>query len=110
MAGKRVFFDHDIRSRLWGKGLSDELNDIFSKRATLCVVMVSAHYKLKRWTLEELRAAIEGAARTKRRDYILPVRLDATTLEGLPEDIVYVPIQTGNEAICADIIEKLDRV
>jgi hypothetical protein len=109
-AGKRVFYDHDIRSSLWGKGLSQELEAIYSKRATFCVLLVSEHYKRKRWTLEELRAAIRGAARSGRRDYILPVQLDATRLEGLPEDIVYVPIEAGSETICADLVEKLGRV
>jgi len=92
-AGKRVFFDYDLRSSLWGKALGEELDAIFSKRSTFCVLLVSEHYKMKRWTLEELQAAVKGAARTQRRDYILPVRLDATTLEGLAEDIVYVPIE-----------------
>jgi hypothetical protein len=108
-AGKRVFFDHDLRSSLWGKALGEELDAIFSKRSTCCVLLVSAHYKMKRWTLEELQAAVKGAARSQRRDYILPVRLDATTLEGLPDDIVYVPIDQGTEVICSYILEKLGR-
>ncbi len=109
-AGKRVFFDHDVRSSLWGKGLSEELGAIYSTRSTFCILLVSEHYKRKRWTLEELRAAVKGAARTGRRDYLLPVNLDATRLEELPEDTVYVPMEMGSDAICADVVEKLSRV
>lgn len=106
-AKKRVFFDHDCRSRLLGRTLSAELETIYSKRATYCVLLVSARYKEKRWTREELRAALMGAALTQRSDYVIPVRLDATQLEELPEDTVYVPIERGYEAIIADILEKL---
>jgi hypothetical protein len=106
-AGKLVFFDHDHRARLWGRELGSELEAIYSKRATFCVLLVSEHYAEKRWTLSELKAAVKGAARTKRRDYILPLQLDRTTLEGLPKDIVYVPIEKGVEGICADVLEKL---
>lgn len=109
-AGKKVFFDHDVRSRLWGKGLSEELNAIYSNRATYCVLFVSRHYKEKRWTLHELRAAVVGAARTRKRDYILPVQLDDTRLDELPGDIVYTRIEKGSEAIGADILEKLNRL
>jgi TIR domain len=109
-AGKRVFFDHDVRSSLWGKALGEELDAIYSKRATFCVLLVSQHYERRRWTLEELRAAVKGAARSGRRDYILPVQLDGSRLEGLPEDIVYVPIDVGTDAICADLLAKLSRV
>lgn len=108
-AGKHVFFDHDVRSRLWGKGLSEELNEIYSKRATFCVLLVSDHYKNKRWTMEELRAAVNGAARSGKSDFILPVQLDTTSLEELPEDIVYIHIKEGSENISEDIIAKLDR-
>jgi hypothetical protein len=109
-AGKKVFFDHDVRSRLWGNPLSEELNAIYSRRATYCVLFVSRHYKEKRWTLHELRAAIVGAASTRKRDYILPVQLDDTRLDELPEDIVYTRIAKGSEAICADVLKKLKRL
>lgn len=108
-AGKHVFFDHDLRARLWGKGLGAELEAIYSKRTTFCVLLVSEHYTKKRWTLAELSAAVKGAARSKRRDYVLPLQLDETKLEGLPEDVAYVPIERGIAAICADVLEKLRR-
>jgi len=92
-------------SVFWGKPLSEELDAIFSRRSIFCVLFVSEHYTRSRWALAEL----QDAARTKRRDYIPPMRLDATTLEGLPDDIVYVPIEKGSDAICSYIIEKLRR-
>jgi hypothetical protein len=106
-AGLHVFFDDRESARLLGRQLGPELHAIYSKRSTFCVILVSQHYVAKRWTREELRAAIQGMAVTRRRDAIIPVRLDSTVLDELPEDIVYVPIGSGIESVCAAVIEKV---
>ena len=43
----------------------------------------------------------------KGEDYILPIRVDATDLDGLPPNIAYVSIELGIEKIAELLIAKL---
>ena len=105
-ANKRVFFDHHDRPRLLGRKLDQELDTIFSKRSTFCVVFASRHYAAKEWTRRELAAALECQAR---RDHIIPIQLDETKLEQLSKNVAYVPAGTPVHEICRDLLEKLRR-
>jgi|SRR5688572_3227055 len=81
--GLRVFYDDYEQAALWGKNLTEYLVDIYRKRARFCAVLVSRHYREKRWTRHEWRAAQARAFEEPDAEYILPVRLDDTELEGL---------------------------
>jgi hypothetical protein len=105
--GCQVFYDHDTRARLWGKELETELHNLYSKRATYCVALVSKHYTEKKWPRRELKAALDGQVRNRRADYILPVKIDGTRLQELPGDLAYLGIEEGVESICKTILEML---
>lgn len=106
-AKQRVFFDHHDRPRLLGRELDQELDTIFSKRSTFCVVFASKHYAAKEWTRKELAAALKDRTR---RDHIIPIQLDDTKLGQLSSNVAYVPAGTPVNEICSDLLEKLRRV
>ena len=106
-AGFAVFYDNFYPEHLWGKDLVAFLDEIYRKRAKYCVVFISNEYKERRWTSHELRSAQARALDLKGQDYILPIRIDGTDLDGLPPTIGYVSIDVGIEKIADLLIAKL---
>ena len=106
-SGIAVFYDNFYPEHLWGKNLTAFLDEIYRKRAKFCVVFVSNEYKQRRWTSHELRSAQARALEAKGEDYILPIRIDDTDLDGLPPTIGYVSIDMGIEKIAELLIAKV---
>jgi hypothetical protein len=86
-AGIAVFYDNFYPEHLWGKNLTAFLDEIYRKRAKFCVVFVSTEYKERKWTNHELRSAQAKALEQKGDEYILPVKVDNTELDGLPPNV-----------------------
>lgn len=106
--GLRVFYDDYEQAALWGKNLTEYLVDIYRKRARFCAVLVSRHYREKRWTRHEWRAAQARAFEEPDVEYILPIRLDDTEIEGLLPTVGYVDIrQLGIRQTARLIHEKV---
>jgi hypothetical protein len=106
-AGVIVFYDSFYPEQLWGKNLTAFLDEIYRKRAKFCVVFISKEYKERRWTSHELRSAQARALEAKGDDYILPIRVDDTDLDGLPSNIGYLSIELGVGKIAELLIAKL---
>jgi hypothetical protein len=106
-AGIAVFYDDFYPEQLWGKNLTAFLDEIYRKRAKFCVVFVSKEYKDRKWTTHELRSAQAKALEQKGDEYILPVKVDNTELDGLPPNVAYVEISLGIERISELLIKKL---
>jgi hypothetical protein len=106
-AGIAVFYDDFYPEHLWGKNLTAFLDEIYRKRAKFCVVFVSTEYKERKWTNHELRSAQARALEQKGDEYILPVKVDDTELDGLPPNVAYVGITLGIEKIAELLIKKL---
>ena len=71
------------------------------------IVFVSKEYSLKDWTNFEFSIA-RGESKVRGTEFILPVRLDNTTLFGLPDDVAYLDFNTeGIEGIVSAVIDKL---
>lgn len=87
----RIFYDKFEVHNLWGKDLIEYLHEVYSKRARYCVILVSKHYVApgKGWPRHERKSAQEREFREE-SEYILPIRLDDTSLPGLPETIGYI--------------------
>jgi hypothetical protein len=98
-----VFYDRFFQSELWGKDLYEHIADIYSKRATYCLMIVSRSYLLKKWTTHERKSA-QARAFAQGAEYILPVRLDDTELPGLPSTIGYIDYR---QASCKEIVDLL---
>lgn len=106
-AGYAVFYDDFYPEQLWGKNLVIFFDEIFRKKARFCVMFVSAEYQQRKWTSHEARSAQARALEEKGNEYILPVRVDGTELEGLLPTVGYVPLESGVEKIGEMLIKKL---
>src|SRR5215213_8809693 len=69
-----VFFDPYKPAALWGDDLVDHLVNIYARKARYCVLFISRHYPLRKWTEAERTSAQERAFRDA-NEYILPIRL-----------------------------------
>lgn len=106
-AGHSVFYDDFFPEQLWGKNLAIFFDEIFRKKARFCVIFVSKDYHNGKWTIHEARSAQARALEEKGAEYILPIKVDGTELEGLLPTIGYVPIETGIDRIGQMLIDKL---
>jgi hypothetical protein len=107
--GAHIYYDDDNEATTWGRNLTEHLNGIYGTRARYCLMLVSANYARKMWTNYERKIALERAMSQRGTEYILPVKLDDTELEGLPTSVVYVPISKGETHIASLVTEKLNR-
>ncbi|MGY2848553.1 hypothetical protein ACVIWU_001569 [Bradyrhizobium sp. USDA 4509] len=106
-AGFSVFYDNFYPEQLWGKNLTAFLDEIYRKRAKFCVVLVSADYAERKWTNHELRSAQAKALEQKGDEYILPIKVDNTELDGLPPNIGYLDLSLGVDEIAELLVKKL---
>ena len=90
--GYSVFYDDYEKAVLWGKNLYEHLSKVYSQDACFCVMFISTYYSKKLWTTLERRAAQERAF-NENREYILPVRLDETPIDGIPNTVGYLDLQ-----------------
>jgi hypothetical protein len=107
-AGYAVFYDDFFPEQLWGKNLAIFFDEIFRKKARFCVIFVSKEYQQRVWTIHEARSAQARALAEKGKEYILPIQVDETELEGLLPTIGYVPIGFGIEKIGEILMKKLE--
>jgi hypothetical protein len=107
-AGFAVFYYEFYPEYLWGKNLVTTFDEIFRKRSRYCVIFVSKEYRDRVWTSHELRSAQARAIEEKGNEYILPIRIDDTELDGLPPTIGYLPVDMGIQKIGGLLIKKLE--
>lgn len=106
--GINVFFDEYFKGVLWGKDLYQHLSNIYKNEAKYCLILVSKSYESKLWTNHELRSAQARALEEKSREYILPLLIDDTKLEGLLSTISYLDLrELTYEEIVSYLLEKL---
>lgn len=82
-AGFEVFYDEFYPEQLWGKDLVVFFDNIYRKASRYCVMFVSREYADRMWTTHERRSAQARAVEERGSEYILPIRVDNTELEGL---------------------------
>jgi hypothetical protein len=103
-----VFYDFDFQHELWGEDLYTALMRIYSQEAKYCIPFISKDYKNKTWTRHEVKSAFSRAIEEK--VYILPVRLDDTRIEGIPDTVGYVDLRKCSiEYFVGLILKKLGK-
>lgn len=100
----KVFYDDYEQAKLVGSNLYEYLIDIHNAKARFCVIIVSKHYKEKRWTRHEWRAAQSRALKQPDEKYIIPVRMDLSDLPGLLDTVGYLSAIKLTIKKIADII------
>lgn len=106
--GRRVFYDEYEQASLWGRDLYSHLSNVYKNKAKYCLIIVSIHYARKLWTRHELRAA-QSRAFQESSEYILPLRVDDTEIEGILPTTGYLHLQSHTVAdAVALLMQKLD--
>jgi hypothetical protein len=105
-AGFEVFYDGFYPEQLWGKDLASFFDRIYRKDSRFCVMFVSHEYAERMWTTHERRSAQARAVQEKGREYILPVRVDDTDLDGLPPTVGYISLKEYTVPQIADLLVK----
>ena len=102
-----VFYDHFQKANLWGKKLSQHFKETYGENTRFVIVFISEHYSLKDWTDFEFSIAREEA-KTRKSEFILPIRIDNTNIVGLHNDVGHLDLNTEDVgSIVETIIEKL---
>lgn len=101
-----VFLDEYYPEHLWGKDLAELFDDIFRNRSTYCVMFISKEYKDRMWTKHERRSALARQLKQE-SEYILPIRIDETKLDGLAPTIGYLQLKDGIPKIAELIVSKI---
>jgi hypothetical protein len=101
----KVFYDEDEADDLWGKDLIAHLANLYQNKARFCVMFISKHYPLKRWTNFE-RQHIQARAFRDTNEYILPIRIDDTEVPGIAETTGYRDIRQHSLESIANILGK----
>jgi TIR domain len=101
--GVKVFYDQFERANLWGKDLYQHLQTVYRDKAKYCVIFVSEAYSKKVWPRHELKQA-QARALNENREYILPLRLDDTSLPGMNPTIGYIDFRSTPIEIVRELI------
>lgn len=105
--GIKVFYDEYNKSDLWGKKLTEHFKQIYGPKARFVIILISKHYPVKDWTNFEFSIARDEAKKRK-QEFILPVRLDNTTIVGIHDDIGYLDYEKeGINGVVKNLITKL---
>jgi hypothetical protein len=105
--GINVFRDKYEEADMWGKNLYTHLDSVYQDEAKYCVMLISESYSKKQWTNHE-RASAQARAFKENEEYILPVRLDDTSIPGILGTIAYIDGKANTpKQICSLIIKKL---
>ncbi|WP_339266482.1 TIR domain-containing protein [Paenibacillus sp. FSL K6-1330] len=98
----KVFYDEFEQVSLWGKDLSTYLDQLFSFKAAFCVMFISQVYINKDWCKLELESAM--VRQQKDGEYILPVCLDQTSIQGITDRFGYLEAKNFSPVQLAEII------
>lgn len=105
--GVKTFYDKDYQAQLWGKRLTKEFEEIYSKKSRYVMPVISENYPEKIWTNFEMDI-IRREADNRNGDFILPLRIDNTQIFGIPDDVGYIDLKKeGFEKTIDLIIQKL---
>jgi len=108
--GVRVFYDDFEKAELWGKNLFSYLTDIYQSKAEYCIMLVSKHYNAKRWAKLE-REAAQARVFAQDRDYLLPIRLDDSSVPGVLPTVGYLEWEKeGLDRIVSCFLQKFRRL
>jgi type II secretory pathway predicted ATPase ExeA len=101
----KLFYDKYEEVELWGKNLYEHLSDVYANQAYFTVMFISQHYKDKLWTNHERQSA-QSRAFQENKEYILPVRFDATEIPGVLSTTGYLALHKREPEDLARLVEQ----
>jgi hypothetical protein len=103
----KVLCDESQTAELGGSDFVTHIAELYRTKARYCVLFISGHYPLKKWTAAERTSAREHALRDA-DECILPIRLDDSDVPGIAETTGYRDLRHHSlESIVHLIEEKL---
>jgi TIR domain len=106
-SGYSIFYDEFQQAELWGRDLSIALNNVYSKEARYCLILLSDDYVQKPWTNLERQSAISQFIE-RRGDYILCLKVEDIDLPGFPSIISYISLGRFDvDAVYKLLLQKL---
>jgi hypothetical protein len=84
----KVLFDEYPTAQPGGSDIVTHLAELYRTKARYCVMLVSQHYPLKKWTETERNSAQQHALRDA-NEYLIPIQLDQTEVPGIREAASY---------------------
>ena len=107
--GVDVFYDAFETTHLWGKNLYTHLSDLYQNQARYCIPFLSKAYADRSWPNHELQA-MQARAFLEIREYLLPVRLDDTPIDGILGTVASLSMPPASPEQIADAAcAKLER-
>lgn len=105
--GMQVLFDESQAVELGGSDFVTHIAELCRTKARYCVLLISQHYPLKRWTKAE-RADAQNHALRDADEYILPMQLDSSEVTGIHESPGYKDLrELSLESVVDWLAEKL---
>ncbi|NKE61024.1 TIR domain-containing protein [Lentzea sp. PSKA42] len=104
-SGLRIWYDGYETAELWGKNLTDHLDEIYGAGSRFVVMFVSAAYGRRLWTSQE-RRSVQARAFTAPGSQVLPVRFDDTEIPGMPPSVGYVDARAVTPGELADLLVR----
>ncbi len=102
-----VFYDEDAKAEMWGEDLTEFFTQVYEHRARFALMFISKHYAAKAWTRLERRSVLQRALEQS-SSYLLPVRIDSTSLPGVRESIGFLEAHVeGPAGIAQAVAQKL---
>lgn len=99
----KVFQDEHRTAELLEQGVVLHIAELYRVRARYCILLISQHYPLKKWTDAERTSAREHALRDA-DEYILPIRLDDTKVPGISEATGYRDLREHSMESIVDLL------
>lgn len=105
--GLRVFLDEEFQHEIWGKNLVEYLDTTYRERGQFVLALLSEAYRTKAFTKVERRAAFDRMI-NESAEYLLPVKVDDSWIDGLPRATAYLDIRTaGVLGVCKLLLKKI---
>ena len=101
----KVYYDPYEPDAIWGKDVVDHLVNLYARKARYCVLFLSQHYPLRKWTEVERTSAQERAFRDA-NEYILPILLDDVEVAGITETTGYRDLRQHSMESIAGVLEQ----
>lgn len=101
----KVYNYLEKRAQQFGVELMDNSEEVYQGQARHIIILVSKHYDTQGWASIEWKL-IKAEARRRPYRYLLIVRIDETTINGLDDDIVY-EVWNNNAMDLANIIKQV---
>jgi TIR domain len=105
--GLHIFLDEESQHEIWGKNLVEYLNHTYRQRGSYVLVLLSVAYLERAYTRVERRAAFDRMIHEE-SEYLLPVKVDDSWIEGLPISTGYLDLRIhGVLGVCELLVRKI---